>query len=63
MYDNKIQYLFINSYSYDGLIKLIPDKEISHIKTNNLNNDVYENIKNLAKLKDVFIGYILIFYI
>ena len=52
VYNNKVQHLFFRSIDYDNLLKLIPDKEISYIKTNSLNKDIYENIKNLAKLKD-----------
>ncbi|NFD87604.1 SHOCT domain-containing protein [Clostridium botulinum] len=60
MENEEYKYLFFNSYAYDILIKLIPEKEFQLVKqrgenTNNFNhtnNDVYKNIRELSKLKD-----------
>ncbi|QPW61997.1 SHOCT domain-containing protein [Clostridium botulinum] len=60
MENEEYKHLFFDSYAYDILIKLIPEKEIEFVKQRNkninnfnqTNNDVYKNIRELSKLKN-----------
>ncbi|KMT21514.1 SHOCT domain-containing protein [Clostridium cylindrosporum] len=56
--EDKLSYIFLDNNAYKILLKLIPEKEINfnkhRIESNNTNssNNVYDEIKKLAELKD-----------
>lgn len=59
--NNEKKHMIFVSKDYDTLLKLIPEKEMSYIKNNNIlksgkyekdNNSIYKDIEGLAKLRD-----------
>ena len=61
--DNYEEYLFFNQQGYDGFLSLIPSKEMTMVNSQNSkinsetnpatqNDDIYEKIKKLARLKE-----------
>lgn len=59
--NNENKHMMFVSKDYDTLLKLIPEKEMSYIKNNNIsksdkyendNNGIYKDIEGLSKLRD-----------